>query len=158
MDVVAQYIVLLWLLPVAPILLSLLLCFVWLFLVRLPLILLAPLLNLLKRILALFFRRYELRRTPRRKTRDLRAIIVDGTTTYSGQVSDVSSAGLCIRDIPTSFSTSRSLLSIIVQHGSTQQRLVARPRWLKQQRNRGMTIGAEIAIAPDQWQDFVLSW
>lgn len=98
----------------------------------------------------------ELRKVSRKATTELRAEISDGRSSYRGLVANISQEGVCIKDIPDTFSNSRKLLSIIVRTTTTHYRLVARPCWEKHEIDRGKTIGAEIAIAPDNWKDFVL--
>lgn len=158
MDVIAEHIILIWLIPTVPLLLPLLMLFLWALLVELPLVMLRLFRPFYRRILALTFDHYEYRTAPRRKTRNLRAIISDGTNNYKCLVRDISHSGLCIKDIPDAFRSPRTLLSIIVQNGDHQQRLVARPRWQKLQRHRGRTMGVEIAVSPDEWGSFVMSW
>lgn len=100
----------------------------------------------------------EPRKTKRFATRELRAEITDGRTSYCGLVANISLFGICIRELPEKLSCSRSLISIVV-HGKTgQYRLVARPRWETRQANNAKTIGVEIAHSPETWQQFVLSW
>lgn len=87
----------------------------------------------------------------------LRADISDGLASYSGRVTNISSHGLCLRDLPEKLSDSRALLSVVVQGDIENYRMVARPRWTSVQKNKDKTLGVEIASAPTGWQKFVSS-
>lgn len=87
----------------------------------------------------------------------IRADISDGRYSYTGLITNISTLGLCLKDVPEKLSASKSLLSIVVRGKSEEYRIVARPRWEQAQTNRGKTIGAEIASSPHSWGDFVLS-
>lgn len=87
----------------------------------------------------------------------LRADISDSMTSCTGLVANISRMGLCLKDVPERFSISRSFLSINIHGRSANYRLVARPRWERFQSVRGKTIGLEIARAPDNWDEFLVS-
>jgi len=100
----------------------------------------------------------EARKTSRIPTSGLRAEISDGTVSYSGLVTNISRLGLCIQHISEKLSSSRSLISIVIRNSTVHYRVVARPRWEQFQTGRGKTIGVEIARAPENWNEFILSF
>lgn len=97
------------------------------------------------------------REFPRVDIKNLRADISDGLASYSGRVTNISSHGLCLRDLPEKLPDSRSLLSVVVQGQIESYRIVARPRWTSVQKNKDKTLGVEIASSPTGWQKFVSS-
>lgn len=99
----------------------------------------------------------EARKAPRITTKEVRAEISDGRTIYSGLVANISTIGLCITHVPVKLSSSNKVLSIVLRNRSNQCRVVARLRWERPQAQHGKIIGAEVAAAPDNWHDFVLS-
>lgn len=99
----------------------------------------------------------DIRQHQRIEVDGIRADISDGKSSYSGLITNISTLGLCIKNVPDTLSTSRSFLSIIVRGSKEEYRIVARPRWEQAQNNIGKTIGAEIASSPNSWSDFILS-
>lgn len=87
----------------------------------------------------------------------LRADISDGLASYSGLVTNISAHGLCLQDVPDKLSSSRSLLSVVVRGQVKNYRIVARPRWVVIQENKGKSLGVEIASSPTSWNEFVFS-
>ncbi len=99
----------------------------------------------------------DIRQLERIEVEGIRADISDGISSYSGLITNISTLGLCLKDVPANMSTSRSFLSVVIRGKSEEYRIVARPRWEQIQSNMGKTVGAEIASSPNSWNDFVLS-
>ncbi len=98
------------------------------------------------------------RKNTRIKTHYLRAEVSDGSVSYNALVANISEQGLCIKGLPEKFSSSRSFLSVIIHYQSAYYRLVVRPKWEQQQKNRSKVIGLEIARAPENWGQLLFSF
>ena len=105
-----------------------------------------------------FLKKRVKRKAIRVKTHYLRAEVSDGSFSYNALVADISEYGLCIKGLPEKFTCSRSFVSVIIHWQSAYYRLVVRPRWELMQTNRSKVIGLEIAKAPEDWNNFILSY
>ena len=139
-------IICLWLVPIVAFLL-------------LPLVLTALALPLLKARHALFSAgvvKEEKRKQPRLSAIEgAVAQVTVGDTTVTGLVSNFSQAGICLKNLPESFSYKINKMSVIVQQYGIDYKLLVKAKWTELT-DSGKKFGAEIDTASPEWSHLLL--
>lgn len=97
------------------------------------------------------------RKYPRIAVRDLHFDVSDGIGCCSGNVLDVSQAGLCLADLAKRFGKGIGLYTVVVtSQDDCHWKFRVRPRW-EQVGGVSKQVGVEIDAPPRQWITYVRS-
>ncbi len=94
---------------------------------------------------------------PRVLTQDIPVKVADEHGVYNGIISNISKAGVCLKNLPDSLSASTKRLSVIVKDKTEDYCFFLAPSWDKQHQTAGRQIGGEISQPPKNWLEFVYS-
>jgi len=96
------------------------------------------------------------RANERHLTMGLMSTVSDGKGAYLGVVEDISTAGVCLSQVPAVFDDGAEHCFTVVKGGEKDYKIVLRPCWARAT-NRGMykVIGFQIEDPTESWKDFV---
>ncbi len=87
----------------------------------------------------------------------LTANINDGINSFNGIVANISSMGLCIKEIPENITIASEKVSIVIRNGEEEMQVVGRLCWQYLQESRGRILGLEVTQSTDNWGEYVMS-
>ncbi len=96
----------------------------------------------------------EKRKNRRIFTQGLSVEISDGIGFYKGNVSDVSTAGIRMVDLPPRLDGKSSWLVVVITGHDASHRMFIKPRW-SVLKGTGMSIGGVIVDPSWDWADFI---
>ena len=97
----------------------------------------------------------EKRHHPRIPLRNLFVDASDGFEFCQGRISDISKSGVCMTDLPKSFSRDANEMTAIITGRGKYFRMIVRPKWSTSD-DIGQSVGAEIIDPPLSWKEFIL--
>jgi hypothetical protein len=96
------------------------------------------------------------RKHPRIRVHGMRIDVSDGIGCCTGDVRDVSRAGICLVDVAKRFGKNIDAYTVVASSGEKYFKFRVRPRWETVGR-LSKKVGVEIDNAPWQWTEYVMS-
>ncbi|EKD39722.1 MAG: hypothetical protein ACD_75C00309G0002 [uncultured bacterium] len=97
----------------------------------------------------------EKRHHPRIPLRNLFVDASDGFEFCQGRISDISKSGVCMTDLPKSFSGDANELTAIITGRGKYFRMIVSPKWSTSD-DIVQSVGAEIIDPPLSWKEFIV--